>query len=122
MMRVFVAEDSPVVRERLVAMLMEIEKIEVVGESDNPADAVKGILHLRPDIALLDFRLSGGTVLGVLELIRQQVPSVTAIVLTNFANPGYRQRCLTAGAAYFFDKTSEFEKVRGVLENLTATT
>jgi DNA-binding NarL/FixJ family response regulator len=119
-MKVFVVEDSPVVRERLVAMLEEIDQVNVVGESDNPADAVEGIARQAPQVVVLDIKLRGGTGMEVLERIRKDAPGITTIMLTNFANQGYRSRYLAAGANYFFDKTEEFEKVRDVLEDLMA--
>lgn len=119
-MKVFVVEDSLVVRGRLVAMLGETQQVEVVGESDNPADAVSGILCLRPDVVVLDIKLSGGSGIEVLKQIRQRAPSITTIMFSNYADPGYRQRYLAAGANYFFDKSGEFEKVRDVIKHLIA--
>jgi DNA-binding NarL/FixJ family response regulator len=119
-MKVFVVEDSPLVRERLVAMLREIEAVEVVGESDNATEAVAGIVREAPAVVVLDIKLRGGSGMEVLEQIRKDAPDITTIMLTNFANDSYRQRYLAAGANFFFDKTEEFEKVRDVLERLVA--
>lgn len=119
-MRVFVVEDSPIVRERLLEMLSEIDGVDIVGDADNAADAVTSIVRLMPDVAVLDIKLRNGSGIAVLEQIRRQAPGVAAIMLTNFASTEHRQRCLTAGASYFFDKTNEFESVRGALQDLRA--
>jgi DNA-binding NarL/FixJ family response regulator len=102
---VFIVEDSPAVRERLVALMEETAGICVVGEADTPKDAVEGILRTRPDWVLLDIQLVGGTGIDVLRQVRARVPDTTFVVLTNLANPHYRKSCIEAGASHFFDKT-----------------
>jgi len=115
-MTVYVVEDSPVVQERLVAMLQDIPNVEVAGVADNAPDAFAAILRLRPDVAVLDFQLREGNAIEVLKGIRRELPGTKAIVLTNYATPSIRQRCMRAGAHFFFDKSSEFERIRTVLE------
>lgn len=119
-MRVFVVEDSPIVQERLVEMLTEIEGVDVVGAADNAADAVADILRLLPDVAVLDIKLRAGSGLAVLEQICRKAPGMATIMLTNYSSPEHRQRCLGAGATYFFDKTEEFDRVKGALQDLRA--
>ncbi len=119
-MRVYVVEDSPIVRERLLEMLAEIEGVDVVGTADNASEAVEDILRLQPDVAVLDIKLKSGSGIAVLEQIHRQAPGVATIMLTNYASAEHRQRCLGAGANYFFDKTEEFESVKGALQDLRA--
>ena len=119
-MKVFVVEDSPIVRDRLVAMLWDIEEVEVVGEADNPDDALAEILRIHPDVVVLDIKLRGGSGVSVLYELKYHKPSIKTIMLTNYATPEFRQRCLSLGADYFFDKTCEFEKVKDVLQALGA--
>lgn len=117
-MKVFVVEDSPIVRDRLVAMLWDVRDVEVVGEADNPEDAIGGILRAQPHAIVLDIKLRGGSGISVLEAVKRQAPSTVAIMLTNYANPEFKQKCLGLGADFFFDKTADFEKVKDVLEDL----
>jgi len=102
---VFIAEDSRIVRERLVAMLDEIDGVSVVGEAESAQDAVQGILDTRPDWVLLDLQLIGGTGIDVLRQVRSRVPDTKFVVLTNLSTPQYRRICFEAGANHFFDKT-----------------
>jgi DNA-binding NarL/FixJ family response regulator len=102
---VFIVEDSPIVRKRLVALMGEIEGVSVAGEADTPQDAADGILRARPDWVLLDIQLIGGTGIEVLRQVRTRVPGTRFIVLTHMDNPQYRRICMQAGADYFFDKT-----------------
>lgn len=101
---VFIVEDSPIVRKRLVAMMDETEGVSVVGEADTEKGAVEGILRTRPDWVLLDVQLSDGNGIGVLRQVRKQVPDTGFIVLTNFNTPQYRRVCIQEGASHFVDK------------------
>ena len=120
-MNVFIVEDSASIRERLVAMLGDMEGVAVVGEADTPRAALEGILRTQPDSVLLDIQLNGGSGLDVLREAHPQVPATVFIVLTNYPTPQYRRICMEAGAAYFFDKSSEIAKVREVIAGLGVT-
>jgi len=45
-------------------------------------------------------------------------PGIVFVVLTNHASPQYRQACLAAGASYFFDKSTEFARIREAINGL----
>jgi DNA-binding NarL/FixJ family response regulator len=115
---VFIVDDSPVVRDRLAVLLSELPNVEVVGQADIAFEAIDSIRKLRPSVVVLDISMPGGSGLHVLETIKQDRPEVMAILLTNFAHDQYRQKCLQLGADYFFDKSTEFERVIEVLRQL----
>lgn len=116
--RVFLVEDSAIVRERLVRLLAGLEGVEVVGDADSPADAIDGIAAVSPDVVVLDIKLRNGSGIDVLRHIKQVLPSVTVIMLTNYATGEYRRKCFEAGAEYFLDKTNEFQNLQGILDQL----
>jgi DNA-binding NarL/FixJ family response regulator len=113
--KVFLVEDFAPVRHRLIELLTEIEGVEVVGEADSPADAIGGILDTRPDWVVLDFQLLGGTGVDVLRAVHPKAPSIKFIVLTNHPNAQYRRTCVESGAGWFFDKSTEFGKIKDVI-------
>jgi CheY-like chemotaxis protein len=115
---VFLVDDSPVVRERLTALLSELPNIEVAGQADIAFEAIDSIRKLRPAVVVLDISMPGGSGMQVLEAIKRDRPWPMIIVLTNFANDHYRQKCVELGADYFFDKSTEFERVSDVLRQL----
>lgn len=115
---VFVVDDSPVVRDRLVTLLSDLPDVEVVGQADIAFEAIASIRKLRPSVIVLDISMPGGSGMHVLETIKQDRPEPTVIMLTNFAHDHYRQKCLALGADYFFDKSTEFERVAEVLRQL----
>jgi DNA-binding NarL/FixJ family response regulator len=121
-MKVFVVEDSAAVRERLVEMIREIEDLEVVGEADTFGRAVAGIRDTLPDIAILDIKLAndGGSGIDVLNAVRKELPALRAIVISNYATPQHMKASADAGAEYFLDKTSDFERIPEILERMRA--
>lgn len=112
---VFLVEDSELIRERLVALLSPVAGTRLVGYADRSDTAVREILAQRPDAVLLDLNLASGSGIDVLRALQRQAPEVDVFVLTNFANPQYRRLCASLGARGFFDKTTEFERVRDAI-------
>jgi len=115
---VFIVDDSPVIRDRLAALISELPNVEVVGQADIAFEAIDSIRKLRPSVVVLDISMPGGSGMHVLETIKQDRPQPMVIMLTNFAHDHYRQKCLQLGADYFFDKSTEFERVTEVLRQL----
>jgi DNA-binding NarL/FixJ family response regulator len=118
-LRVFIVDDSTVVRERLAAMLSELDGIEIAGQAAEAFSAYEGIRNLTPDVVILDIRMPGSSGgLYVLERLRRGGKAPVIIMLTNYSGPQYRKKCAEAGANFFFDKSTEFEKVPQVLIEL----
>jgi len=113
--RIFIVEDSPSIRSRLVELLGEIDGVCVVGEADTPADAIAGIRKTQPHCVVLDYQLIGGTGVDVLRALRPTSPEIGFIVLTNHPNAQYRRVCMEAGADSFLDKSTEFDKIKEVV-------
>jgi DNA-binding NarL/FixJ family response regulator len=118
---VYIVDDSPSIRSRLVEMLGRIEGVQVVGEAESAPRAVVDILSLRPDSVLLDLKLAGSSGLQVLRAIHGQAPEIAFIVLSNHAEPQYRHACERAGAVCFLDKSTEFHRVPSVIAAIAAT-
>jgi DNA-binding NarL/FixJ family response regulator len=115
MMRVLIADDSLIVRERLRDMLSELQDIEVVGQAEDALEARALAEKLKPDVAILDLRMPGGSGVDVLHDIKKRTPRAKVIMLTAYPHPDSRKRCLEGGADYFLDKSTEFSKVEAVL-------
>ena len=117
-MRVFVIDDSPLVRRRLEQMLTDIPGLCMVGQMDRIAGTVEAIQAAKPDLVILDIQFPDGSGIDILEQLKSSELSMVKIMLTEFPNSLYRQRCLDAGAHYFLDKTMEFERVVEVINSL----
>ena len=121
-LRVVIVEDSPIIRARLTESLSEIPNLAIVGQAESETDAMSLLESGEWDAVVLDLQLREGTGLGVLKKLRQSGrPSNTkVIVFTNYAFPQYRDRSLSFGADFFFDKAREFHRVRDVLADLAS--
>jgi len=117
-MKVFIVDDSSVVRDRLRVMLSEIKEVEIFGEAENAAEALKLLKNFSPDLMVLDIRLKEGNGFDLLKAIKQSHPDLKVIMLTNFPYSQYRERALEMGADHFFDKSIDFEKVIKVIKEL----
>lgn len=117
-MKVFIADDSRVVVERLAGLLEEVPGAQFVGRAGDVLQAVLGIEHMKPDALILDLHMPGGSGLDVLRAIRAGHPELCVVVCTNYPYPEYREECLTAGANFFLDKSTEFEKIPILLREL----
>ena len=117
-MRVLIADDSEVFVQRLVQALGEISGVEIVGRARTGAEALQALRDLDPEVVILDIRMPDGTGIDVLEGMRKEKLATITIVLTNFAFPQYRRKCLQLGARFFFDKSAEFAGVREALSGL----
>ena len=120
--KAFIADDSLVVRERLVTMLNELAGIEIVGQAETVAEAISAIGKLQPDVVILDIHLPDGSGIDVLQTIKQDEPAPVVIVLTNYPYPAYRQKCLQAGADFFLDKSTEFDQIPELFERYRQST
>lgn len=81
MTRVLLADDHPMIRTALEAMLRDTD-YEIVGTAASGAEALQEIERLRPDILLLDLQMPGGTGLDVLRAIRAGKTPLRVILLT----------------------------------------
>jgi len=117
-LRVFIADDSAIICGRLLTLLSDIEGVQVLGFAQTAEDASKNIAELQPEIVILDIRMPGGNGIEVLEMLKTKFPDMNIIMFTNYPYAQYKERCIEAGANYFFDKSSEFFRISEVLQEL----
>jgi DNA-binding NarL/FixJ family response regulator len=116
-MKILIADDSSIVRERLVDMVSELEGVEIAGQAANGLEAIDGVRRLKPDAVILDIQMPGENGIDVLAQIKKEKPAVTVIMLTNYPHPEFREKCTEAGADFFFDKSTQFGEVIEALRN-----
>ena len=116
-LKVYIVEDSPVLRERVIESLEETGNSRIVGSADTEDDAVSGIIDSVPDAVVLDIQLREGNGLNVLRRLRNIDLEVRplVIILTNYNYPEFRYRAMTAGTDYFFDKATELHRVAEII-------
>ncbi len=122
-MRIFIADDSEILRSRLVSILSEIEGLTVVGQAENSTEAIKAIEKLDPDVVIMDIRMPNGDGISALNIIKKELNiDPIVIMFTNYPYLQYRKKCLEAGADYFFFKSTEFESLIELMRNMVLPT
>ncbi len=111
LLKAFIVEDSPVIRENLVAALEEMAPIDVVGTAEDEAGAVAwlGRAENSCDLVVVDIFLKSGSGLGVLKAAAASPTGLKLVVLSNYATPDMRRKCLELGADRVFDKSNEID-------------
>jgi len=116
--RVLIADDHPVVREGLSAMLNKQPDIEVVGEAGNGREAMEKARELGPDIVLMDLRMPEVDGVEAMRQIAATNPEIRFIVLTTYDNDEYIFKGIEAGARAYLLKDSPredlFKAIRAV--------
>ena len=109
--KAFIVEDSPVIRENLVAALEEMAPIRVVGNAEDESSAISWLSRSenRCDLVVVDIFLKSGSGLGVLKAASALPGSTKLVVLSNYATPDMRRKCLELGASRVFDKSNEID-------------
>jgi len=118
-MKVLIVDDSTIVRERLKATLSEITEPENISQAGDFLEAISSFQKLNPEVVILDIRMPGGSGIDVLQEIKKATNPPLVIVLTNYPYSQYRRKCIEAGADFFFDKSTEFDKVTEVLKEVS---
>lgn len=120
LLRVFLADDSPAIRARLAQTMQGIEGVRLVGVAGRVAQAIDGIRATHPSAVILDLQLKDGSGLEVLKAVHPRWPSLHVVVLTNYATDQYRRASMDAGAEIFLDKSSDFPRIREIVQRWTA--
>ena len=112
-LKTFIVEDSPVIRENLIATLEELVSLQVVGTAEDESTALSWLTapDHPVDLVIVDIFLKGGSGLGVLRAA-QALPAPTPrkmVVLSNYATQDMRRKCLDLGADRVFDKSHEID-------------
>jgi YesN/AraC family two-component response regulator len=115
-----IVDDSAVIRRRLVSLLTEVDGVRLVGEASNGVEGADLIRELNPDVVILDIRMPERSGIGLLESIKDSSDLPVVIILTNYTYSAYRKRCFELGASHFFDKTTEFDGLEGVVRELAS--
>ena len=111
LLTVLVADDHPMVREGLVAMIKRRPEMRVVAEAGNGREAVEKFLDLRPDIALIDLRMPLMDGIEAVMSICEHLPGARLVIVTTYQSEEDIYRALRAGAQGYLLKDAPVEEV-----------
>lgn len=116
--RLLIVDDSDLISQRLKELLQDLEDLEIIDVASNGYDGIEKYWRYKPEVVILDIKLPKINGIEVLQNIRKVKSPTTIIVLTNYNNSYFKDVCLAEGADYFLDKSTEFEKVYEILNEL----
>jgi DNA-binding NarL/FixJ family response regulator len=110
-LRTYLVEDSPLIRENLIATLEELVSVDVVGTAEDEAGAVNWLAQPGNgfDLLIVDIFLKSGSGLGVLRAAQGMAGGHKTVVLSNYATPDMRRKCIELGADRVFDKSHDID-------------
>ncbi|MFH1052337.1 MAG: response regulator transcription factor [bacterium] len=110
-MNILIADDSDIIRATITKSLQTMKNIDTIYEANDVPRAIEMLRQHKPDIALIDIKMPGGSGFDVLKVAKQVDINSLSIMLTNYTFKHYQNKSFDGGADYFFDKALEFEKV-----------
>lgn len=113
--RVLVADDHPLVRRGMRAILGTTEDIEVVGEAANGRSAIEAAESLNPDVVLMDLQMPDLSGIEATRAIVENQPDVHILVVTLFQDDDSVFLALRAGARGYVLKDAEDDELRGAI-------
>jgi DNA-binding NarL/FixJ family response regulator len=120
-MKLAIADDSALLRERIKDLVKMFSAVKIVGEAENGVEALQLIIDKEPDLVILDIRMPEMNGIEVLKKIKERGSKTKICILTNYPNQQYKKRCLAEGADYFFDKNKDFQRIATVIAELVQT-
>ncbi|MET1060588.1 MAG: response regulator transcription factor [Nocardioides sp.] len=114
-LRILLADDHPVVRAGLRALIDTIDDLEVVGEASDGEEALRETLLLRPDVVLMDVRMEGVDGVEATRRIRAAAPESAVLMLTMYDDDATVFTAMQAGArGYLLKGATQHEIVNAV--------
>lgn len=117
-MKLIIADDSALMRERIKNQVRGIDQVFIVGEAGTGITAMEMTREFKPDLIILDLHMPQMGGMEVLKQIREAHLDTKVCILTNYSYPQYRDRCLALGADYFLGKSDDFEKTNFVIASI----
>ncbi len=113
--KLLIADDHEVVRSGLVTLLSGAE-VTIVGQASSGEDAIKLAIEKKPDVVLLDIRMSEIDGLSALEKIRAALPKTRIVMLSTYDNPTSIARAVALGASdYLLKGVSRAQLLNSIL-------
>ena len=105
--RVLIVDDQTLFRTGLTSLLSGDERVDVIGQAVDGADAVKQAIKLKPEVVLMDIKMPNQDGIEATRQIIEAIPGVKVLILTTFETDSQVIQALKAGASgYVLKDTS----------------
>ncbi len=112
MIRILLADDHPLTRSGLAAWLEKEEGMELAGLASDGESAWRAVLDLKPDLAMLDIEMPGGSGIEIAARIKKEGLRTNVLILTAYSAHQYVMASVRAGAKGFILKSTPLEELR----------
>ena len=110
-LRVFFADDHPIVLDGIRALIAENERLDLVGYALDGPTALRRAIDLRPDVAVLDLSMPGMSGIDVAKKLIAACPNCRVLLLTVHEDAAYLRQALETGAVGYVLKRSATEEL-----------
>ncbi len=114
--KLFIADDHPLLRIGLRLAFESIDTITVVGESDNGFDTIEKIQKTIPDVSLIDIDMPGLSGIPAIRVLRKAMPGMKILALSTYNDTNYIKNAMQAGADGYVLKTIGIDKLARLIE------
>ncbi len=117
---VLIADDHPVVRQGMAAIVKQIDSFYCIGQAGGAREATKKWKELKPDIGLFDLRMPDGDAVSAITNILEFDSSAKILVISSFDADEEIYRVMKSGARGYMLKDSEPELIVNALKSVNA--
>ena len=115
MISVVFADDHPIARAGIRALLSEAQDIEILGMAENGDEVMQLVRQLRPQVLLLDLKMPGPPPVEIERWVRKNFPETVTLILTAHDRDSYLAGMMEAGAAGLFNKDISADRLIGAI-------
>ncbi len=115
--KVFIADDHPILRIGLKLYLESKQHIKITGDAENGFDAVSAITKNPPDVVLMDIDMPGLSGIEAIRVLRKTLPDLKIIVLSTYSKKEYVQEAMLEGASGYVAKNTKTDELIKIIED-----
>ena len=109
--QIYIVDDHPLVRESLASLINQQPDLAVCGESESAVRAMREIIAIQPDLAILDISLKESSGLELIKAVKAKMPHLSVVVLSMHDEQLYAERCIRAGASAYVMKRESSKRI-----------
>ncbi|MFJ1887132.1 response regulator [Streptomyces sp. NPDC088137] len=119
--RVLLADDEHLIRDAVAALLSYEDDLLVVAEAASGSEALAMARAHRPDVAVLDLQMPGGTDgVAAAAALRTELAACRTMIVTSHGRPGHLKQALAAGVRGFVPKTVSAQQLAEIIRSVHA--
>ncbi len=116
--KIFIADDSAEIRDNLKKAIESLKGIQLVDQAESLKGIVNKISKTKPDIVVLDIEFKEGSSFDFVNKITELRPKPIIVILSFHTSYGLREKFFNAGADYYFNKATDFDKFLKFLKSI----